>query len=133
MKVYGKLKSKHGAIYFGQEQIYVTDDEFQELCNVHIGKYAILDGNGSVINGKTNGVTNETVFPSSFEWYKKELLSAKSVDSEEQEEVEEESSVPDNSWTKANMKEYMDGKNIGYNSGDTKADLLEKIEWHNNQ
>jgi len=34
---------------------------------------------------------------------------------------------PDNSWTKPKLKEYMDSNNIEYNSGDTKQDLLDKI------
>ena len=36
--------------------------------------------------------------------------------------------VPDSSWTKADIQAYMDTNNISYNAGDTKADLLEKIE-----
>ena len=36
--------------------------------------------------------------------------------------------VPDSSWKKADIQAYMDTNNISYNAGDTKADLLEKIE-----
>jgi len=38
-----------------------------------------------------------------------------------------ESSSPDNTWTNAKLKEYMDANSIEYNSGDTKQDLLDKI------
>ena len=34
--------------------------------------------------------------------------------------------------TKAEIKAYMDENGIEYNSSDLKADLLQKIEWHNN-
>ena len=36
-------------------------------------------------------------------------------------------SGPDDSWTKSDLKEYMDENSISYNSGDTKQDLLAKI------
>ena len=39
---------------------------------------------------------------------------------------------PTNKWTKVKIKKYMDGRNIKYNSGDTKLDLLQKIEWSDN-
>ena len=35
--------------------------------------------------------------------------------------------TPDSSWTKTQLKEYMDTNSISYNSGDTKQDLLDKI------
>ena len=35
--------------------------------------------------------------------------------------------TPDSSWTKTELKEYMDTNSITYNSGDTKQDLLDKI------
>ena len=38
-----------------------------------------------------------------------------------------ESSSPNNSWTNAKLKDYMDSNSIEYNSGDTKQDLLDKI------
>ncbi len=37
-------------------------------------------------------------------------------------------SSPDDTWTKDKIKEYMDSESIAYNSGDTKQDLLDKIE-----
>ena len=129
MKVFGKTKLKHGNVYFGQECIYVSDDEYQELMNVHIGKYAIINAEGGLVNGGVNEVTDETEFPSSFAWYKKEILEG--GEPPEAEEASDE--VPSDSWTKAQMKSYMDDRSISYNSGDTKADLLEKIEWHKNQ
>ena len=36
---------------------------------------------------------------------------------------------PDMSWTKKNIKNYMDDLKVEYNSGDTKADLLDKIKY----
>ena len=36
-------------------------------------------------------------------------------------------STPDNTWTNAKLKDYMDSNSIEYNSGDTKQDLLDKI------
>jgi hypothetical protein len=35
--------------------------------------------------------------------------------------------LPDSTWTKPKLKEYMDANSIEYNSGDTKGDLLDKI------
>ena len=35
--------------------------------------------------------------------------------------------TPDDSWTKTALKSYMNENGIEYNSGDTKADLLTKI------
>ena len=37
------------------------------------------------------------------------------------------SSGPDDTWTNAKLKDYMDSNSIEYNSGDTKQDLLDKI------
>ena len=37
-------------------------------------------------------------------------------------------STPDEKWTKTQIKEYMDSHGIEYNSGDTKEDLLDKVE-----
>ncbi len=34
---------------------------------------------------------------------------------------------PNDKWTKTQIKEYMDRHEIGYNSGDTKGDLLDKV------
>ena len=34
---------------------------------------------------------------------------------------------PDDTWTKVELKKYMDTDSIKYNSGDTKQDLLDKI------
>ena len=36
-------------------------------------------------------------------------------------------SGPDDTWTKSQLKDYMDSDGIEYNSGDTKQDLLDKI------
>jgi len=36
-------------------------------------------------------------------------------------------SGPDDTWTKSQLKDYMDSNSIEYNSGDTKQDLLDKI------
>ena len=35
--------------------------------------------------------------------------------------------TPDSTWTKPQLKEYMDANSISYNSGDTKQDLIDKI------
>jgi len=43
-------------------------------------------------------------------------------------EIEKE--FPDDSWVKADIKDWMDDEKIPYNSGDTKSDLIEKIS-HN--
>ena len=40
----------------------------------------------------------------------------------------ESSTEPDSSWTKDDIKVWMDDNSIEYNSGDTKADLLIKCE-----
>ena len=37
---------------------------------------------------------------------------------------------PSMKWKKKDIKTYMANKNIKYNSGDTKNDLLEKIKWN---
>ena len=37
-------------------------------------------------------------------------------------------SKPNDNWTKSQIKEYMDNYGIEYNSGDTKGDLLDKVE-----
>ena len=34
---------------------------------------------------------------------------------------------PDSSWTKKKLTDYCDENNVEYNSGDTKQDLLDKI------
>ncbi len=34
---------------------------------------------------------------------------------------------PNDSWTKGKLKKYCDDNNVEYNSGDTKQDLLDKI------
>lgn len=34
---------------------------------------------------------------------------------------------PDDSWTKAQIEEYLDGRGIGYNQSMTKAELLELV------
>ncbi|MAE49989.1 hypothetical protein CMI48_04130 [Candidatus Pacearchaeota archaeon] len=34
---------------------------------------------------------------------------------------------PNDKWTKAQIKEYMDRHDMVYNSGDTKGDLLDKV------
>ena len=141
MKLYAKAKSRFGesGVYFGQEGIYVTDKkQIEDLKNVHIGRYAIIDDKGKIFNGKEESVTSETVFPSSFEWYKEEILAKDKeekpkVSVKEDEAEESGESTPDMSWTKSKLQEYMDEKEISYNSGDTKQDLLDKIEWHNNK
>jgi len=38
-----------------------------------------------------------------------------------------ESSSPDNTWTNAKIKEYLDSKSISYDSKDNKATLLSKV------
>ena len=47
-------------------------------------------------------------------------------------EIPVEEGKPTMSNTKAEIKAYMDENGIEFNSSDTKADLLQKIEWHNN-
>ena len=37
---------------------------------------------------------------------------------------------PTMKWKKREIKSWMDKKEIKYNSGDTKKDLLEKIKWN---
>ena len=43
------------------------------------------------------------------------------------EEAPEKSAEPSDGWTKDELKVYMDANDIEYNSGDTKQDLLDKI------
>ena len=50
------------------------------------------------------------------------------VDSPDSKKVESKSSSPSDSWTKEELKEYMVDNGIGFNSGDTKQDLLDKID-----
>ena len=46
----------------------------------------------------------------------------------EPEKIEElEDDLPNSTWKKAQLKDYMDENSIEYNSGDTKGDLLDKI------
>ena len=42
-------------------------------------------------------------------------------------EKKEKSATPDSTWTKPKLKEYMDANSLEYNSGDTKQDLIDKI------
>ena len=50
------------------------------------------------------------------------------VKAEPEPEPEPEKSIdPSDNWTKDELKSYMDGNEIEYNSGDTKQDLLDKI------
>jgi len=66
-----------------------------------------LLSDGSVLNGIKDGKVVEQVVESA--------------------EKEEEDKTPDSSWTKVQLKEYMDANSISYNGGDTKQDLLDKI------
>jgi len=66
-----------------------------------------LLSDGSVLNGIKDGKVVEQV-----------------VESAEKEEGDK---TPDSSWTKVQLKEYMDANSISYNGGDTKQDLIDKI------
>ena len=93
-------------------QVTVDDDDSTVMGYIkgldpdQYGQITLLS-DGSILNGTKDGKVVEQV-----------------VKSTEKKEV---SKTPDSTWTKPQLKEYMDDNSISYNSGDTKQDLIDKI------
>ena len=110
------IKDEDGNIVYQLQglggQVTVDDDDstvmgyIKELDPDQYGAITLLS-DGSILNGTKDGKVVEQVVESS--------------------EKDEGDKIPDSTWKKSELKEYMDANSISYNGGDTKQDLLDKI------
>jgi len=110
------IKDEDGNIVYQLQglggQVTVDDDDSTVMGYIkgldpdQYGKITLLS-DGSILNGTKDGKIVEQVVESTGK--------------------EEGDKTPDSTWTKPQLKEYMDANSISYNSGDTKQDLIDKI------
>ena len=117
-------------------------DEFQQQATIDLKKIAAIDDSKMTIattlkdpEDESKGFNTKIQTNPSPTWKQLGFTSKQEITDVIKEfgfEIPAEEGKPTMDNTKAEIKAYMDENGIEYNSSDLKADLLQKIEWHNN-
>jgi len=129
MKVYAHPKTRTKNISFPLGFAYVDDSGLKECKDFDPHISIICDGQGNVLNCKIGQIPPGAKLPKDFFNF-----STQPENTEQDKPVAqlEDSVTPSMNMKKTEIQEYMKEAGIDYNSGDTKADLIEKIKWHEN-
>ena len=135
MKLFAFPKTKvNDDIKFNLGWEEVDDEGYLACANFDERIAVICDSGGSPINCPPGKIPPGAKLPKDF--FEHDVQPETTEQSKPVVQKLDEIAPPDDpsmSWKKSELKAYCDEHGIEYNSGDTKSDLVEKIEWANEE